>query len=248
MLKRANRKRLLIIAGAILVVIILIAGGMYWVMKSTEAGAIKSIQTNQIAVSDALKALNAKLANKEMTSKDRLGAFDQLSQTLTKAGTELCKDQKTSVAYGFSKAKGLCDASRQKLDLVKHAGQDIQDSIKDDQALTAILNPARVNDPTDSAKQLEVWTTIVSKLQPLKVSASSTELKNSLIAASTAYKTGWQDLITADKAHDKAAYEGTIKRLQAVQGTVVKVSEQQTAQLKTVSDKLKTAVAAFQKS
>ncbi|HMI08819.1 MAG TPA: hypothetical protein VK497_00265 [Candidatus Saccharimonadales bacterium] len=240
-LKRANRKKLLIVAA----LIILVAGGVYWIMKSTETGATKSIQVQQTTVSDALKTLNTKLAAKEIASKERVGAFDQLSQVLTQTQAALCKDQKSNVVYNLTKAKEECQASRQKLDEVKTANQNIADSVKDDQALALIMNQAKATDPTDPAKQLEIWTTIVSKLPPLKVSASSIELKNSLITSSTAYKTAWQELITADKEHNKANYEGTIKRLQAVQGTVVKASEQQATQLKTLLGKLKTAMAAY---
>jgi len=245
-LKRANRKKLLIVAAAVAALIILVAGGVYWIMKSTETGSAKSIQVQQTTVSDALKTLNTKLAAKEITSKERVGAFDQLSQMLTQAEAALCKDQKSNVVYNLTKAKEECEASRQKLDEVKTANQNIADSVKDDQALALIMSPAKATDPTDPAKQLEIWTTIVSKLSPLKVSASSIELKNNLITSSTAYKTAWQDLITADKEHNKANYEGTTKRLQAMQGTVIKVSEQQATQLKTLLGKLKTAIAAYQ--
>lgn len=248
MLKQASKKKLVIIVSSIVVIIALIAGGMYWLIQSAETGATKAINKTHTDVGDALKTLDTKLALKELTPKERLGAFDQIDQTLTKLSSDLCKDQKSIVIYSLTKAKEHCDSSRQKLDAVKTATQNIEASIKDDQALAAIVNPAKTTDPTDPAKQLEIWTTIVSKLQPLKVSPSSTELKKNLIDLSTQYKTGWQDLITANKEHNKANYEGTIKRLQAVQGAVVKVSDQQTTQLQGLLAKLKTAVSKFQES
>jgi hypothetical protein len=246
--KPANRKQLLIIVGSVLVLLALIAGGIYWLMQSTEAGATKSIDKSHTDVGNAIKTLDTKLAQKEITSKERLGAFSQLNQTLEKLSSQLCKDQKSNIVYDLTKAKDRCGTSLQKLRAVKMVTITIEGSVRDDQALAAIMNPAKATDPTDAAKQLEIWTTIVSKLQTVKVSGSSTELKKSLVDASTQYKTAWQELITADKEHNKANYEGTIKRLQAVQGTVVKVSEQQTAQLQGLLAKLKTAMVASQKS
>jgi hypothetical protein len=247
-LKQANRKKLLIVIGSVLVAVALIAGGAYGLVQSVETGATNSITKSHTDAKNALQTLNAVLAKKELTAKERLNAFDQLNQTLVKLSNEQCKDQKNNIVYDLTKVKDRCDSSHQKLNAVKMVTQNIEDSIKDDQALAAIMNPAKATDPTDPAKQLEIWTTVVSKLQAVKVSSTSTELKKGLVDTSTQYRDGWKDLIAADKEHNKANYEGTIKRLQAVQGAIVKVSEQQTAALSKLSADLKTAATVFQKS
>jgi uncharacterized membrane protein len=242
---RLNKKKLIITVVAVVVAIGVIAGGVYWLMQSTESGATKSIEKNQTAVANALKTLNAELVNKEITPKGRLDTFDQFNQTLRTIESDLCKSPKGSPVYALTKAKEHCEISHQKLSDVKKASQNIENSIKDDQAFALIIAPASKNDATDPAKQLEIWTTVVSKLQALNVSDSSTELKKNLVATSTAYKTTWQDLITADNAKNKADYEGAIKRLQAVHGTVVKASEQQALGLKSLLAKFKEATVAF---
>jgi hypothetical protein len=242
-----NKKKVLLIAAGVVVLVAIIAGLIYWLLQSTETDAKNSIKTSQSAVGKSLQAFNTKLASKDITPKGRLDAFTEFNQSLVSTDTDLCKNQKKSIVFAFSKAKQLCDASHEKLLSVKSATEKVETGIKDDQALSGVIAGAVAADATDPAKQVQAWTDSIANLQKLSVSPNATALKKDLATAATNYKNAWQSMIDVNTAQNKPGYEAATKTLQSTHDGVTAIAAKEIAALKTLLVEFRTATVEFQK-
>lgn len=242
---KINKKKLWIITVSILIVVAVLIGLALWFKQSAESGAKVSIEKSHVAVGNALKTLNTKLADPKLTDKDRLGAFSQLDQALQKMSSDTCSVEAKNIMFTVSSAKKSCDDAHKKMLAIRAAAEKIQQSVKDDQTISAVLAPIQTADATAPAKQLEAWSTVESTISAAEISRDATNLQNHLLAVANAYKVAWRELIDADKAQNKANYNAAIKKLDAAKEELAKVATEQTTAFKNSLIEFKQAVSDF---
>jgi hypothetical protein len=242
---KGSKKKLLILIAGIIVVLGILTALVLWFKSNAETGATNSIQKSRTDVGTALKALNTKLADTKLSSKDRLNAFNDLDKNLAKISSDTCSIEGKNIMFALSSAKARCDDIHKKLLTVRTSSQKIQESVKDDQALAVVLDPIKTADATNPAKQLEAWNTIAANSAKANISQDGTNLKNQLLVVSSSYKTAWQELIDADKAQNKTNYEAAVKKLDAAKEELAKIATTQTNSFKDNLAQFKQAVSSF---
>jgi len=232
-----------IIAAAIAGAVLITAGLAFWLLHSVEASATASIDKTKTGVGASIETLNNKLANKKITPKDRLAAFNEFNQTLTKLNGDICKEDSKNIMFAISKAHEHCDVAHEKLLAVKVVAEKLEMSIKDDQTLAKALQPIKDVDVASASKQLEIWSTLASNLPSTEISNYSPTVKNQLLAVAIAHKTALQELTDADKAQDKTNYNASVAKLNAAHAELGKIIEAQSSGFKKILAELKQAMA-----
>lgn len=241
---KLSRKKLIIIAAALVIVAVFVGAG-FWLKALAETGAKASIEKSHTDVTGAIKTLNTKLVDPKLAVKDRIVAFSQLDEKLGQIDGDTCSAEAKNIAFVISSAKKSCRDAHAAVLAIRTATQKIEQNVKDDQALSAVLTPIQSADAADATKQLEAWTMVATNISKVKVSTDATNLKSHLLTVASSYKTAWQELVNADKAQNKVNYNASVKKLDAAKDELAKVAQDQTSAFKNSLAEFKQSVSAF---